>query len=672
MKFPSAAVADSWQRGDGSRRAGHPSDPRLAFRPDVNGLRAIAVLAVVAFHFQLPGVRAGFIGVDVFFVISGYLMTGIILSRLERGTFSVPGFYADRARRIIPALAVLIALLLVLGWFFFLQSEYFQLARQAASSALFYSNIAYWRGVGYFAPPVDQQWLIHTWSLSLEWQFYLLYPLLLPVLVRAAPRRWRHIVAGAALLSFAATLVLSEVDPAAGFYLLPARAWELLAGGLAYGLPPLSGRAARIAEALGLAAIAAGAVLISPVGWPNGSALVPVAGTLLVILAGRTQSRLTGNRLAAWIGLTSYSIYLWHWPVVVWLRFADRDDPASTAAGMGASLLLGYLSWRLVERRAQPRTERPRIHSGDFAASWRPVAGYGLILFVLASTSLAIRQARGVPQRLPPEVEAITREGLRHEMIVGPNCYATGEFAARPCLVGPPGPPRARVIGDSHADAALLGLVEALPASGGGLAYNAFAACPPVLGAVPASGSSRCGIFNAHFLPPLTRPRTLPLILTADWLAYANKPTVRFPGDEDREPSVTSFKAHLMRSTCALARGGPTYVVLPTPRFPRPVIADLERRVIAGWDSPDVSLPRKAYEESRREVVAVFQQAARSCGVRLLDPAPFLCTAVACPGSMDRRPLYFDESHLTDRGSRLLTPMFRPVLAAAGPSGDSE
>ena len=209
------------------------ADPRLAFRADINGLRAIAVLAVVAFHFGLAPARGGFVGVDIFFVISGYLMTGIVLGRIERGTFSILGFYLDRARRIVPALAVLIAALLALGALFLLQNDYFQLARQAGASALFVSNIAYWRDVGYFAPPVEQQWLLHTWSLSLEWQFYLLYPLLLPVLVRRAPSIWRHVLAGADLLSFAAMLALSRTDPAAGFYLLPPRAWELLAGGLA-------------------------------------------------------------------------------------------------------------------------------------------------------------------------------------------------------------------------------------------------------------------------------------------------------------------------------------------------------------------------------------------------------------------------------------------------------
>src|SRR5687768_15256036 len=213
--------------------ASPPADPRLAFRPDINGLRAIAVLAVLGFHFEIAGFGGGFIGVDIFFVISGYLMTAIILGRLERGTFSVAGFYLDRARRIVPALAVLLAATLVVGAFILLPDEYVLLARQAGSSALFVSNFLHWRETGYFDPGLDQKWLLHSWTLSLEWQFYLLYPLLLPVIVRFfPPARRRLLLAAAALLSLASMLALARLAPAAGFYLLPPRAWELLAGAI--------------------------------------------------------------------------------------------------------------------------------------------------------------------------------------------------------------------------------------------------------------------------------------------------------------------------------------------------------------------------------------------------------------------------------------------------------
>jgi peptidoglycan/LPS O-acetylase OafA/YrhL len=641
-----------------------PADPKLAFRPDINGLRAIAVLAVLGFHFEVAPFGGGFVGVDIFLVISGYLMTGIILGRLERGSFSVAGFYLDRARRIVPALAVLIAAMLVVGALILLPDEYALLARQAGSSALFVSNILHWRETGYFDPGIDQKWLLHSWTLSLEWQFYLLYPLVLPLIVRFLPPvRRPQALAVAALLSLALMLALSRLAPAAGFYLLPPRAWELLAGAIIYLVPPLSGRSARIAHAAGLALIAGAVVLISPDGWPDGRALAPVAGTMLVILAARTGSRVTGNPVAAWIGLNSYSIYLWHWPIVVALRRSGHSGEWPwIALGIAAAFLLGHLSWRWVERRAWPRSAAPRIGTARVTASWRALAAYGLPALALALASFGIWRTHGLPQRFPAEVQAVARDSVSRPIAGAGPCYSTGGFPSEPCRLGPAGAPLlAILIGDSHADAELLGLVEAA-GTRGAVAFNALAGCPPVLGLRPIQPGSRCGTFNARFLEPLAKPRRVPLVLTASWAGYAAGPTFRFPGEGKAPPTRASFQANLLRSTCALAAGGPTYVVLPTPRFPFWVTRELQRRLIEREHAPDVAIPYAEHEARNRAVVAVLREAERSCGVRLLDPSPYLCRSGACQGSIRHRPLYRDDHHLTDHGARLLVPMFRRVF----------
>lgn len=654
--------------------AGPPSpsapaaDPKLAFRPDINGMRAIAVLAVLGFHFEVAPFGGGFVGVDIFLVISGYLMTGIILGRLGRGTFSVAGFYLDRARRIVPALAVLLAAMLAVGALILLPDEYALLARQAGSSALFVSNILHWRETGYFDPGIDQKWLLHSWTLSLEWQFYLLYPLLLPLIVRVfAPARQRLLLAAAALLSLALMLALSRIAPAAGFYLLPPRAWELLAGALVYLAPPLSGRSARVAEAAGLGLIAGAVVLIRPDGWPDGWALAPVAGTMLVILAARTGSRFTSNPVAAWIGLNSYSIYLWHWPIVVALRRSGHaGEWPWIAAGIAAAFLLGHLSWRFVERRAQPSSAAPRIGTARIAAPWRALAVYGLPALALALASFGIWQTRGLPRRFSAEVQASVRDSVSSPISGAGPCYSTAGFPSQPCLVGPAGAPVvATFLGDSHADAELLGLIDALPAgTRGAIAFNALAGCPPVLGLRPVQPRSRCGVFNARFLEPLAEPRQVPLVLTASWAGYAAKPAFRFPGDG--EPTTASFHANLLRSACMLAAGGPTYVVLPTPHFPYWVTRELQRRLIADPKALDVVMPLAVHKARNRDVVAVLREAERSCGVRLLDPAPYMCAAGVCRGTIGHRPLYRDDHHLTDHGARLLAPMFRPVFEDRG------
>jgi peptidoglycan/LPS O-acetylase OafA/YrhL len=608
----------------------------------------------------------GFVGVDVFLVISGYLMTGIILGRLDRGTFSVAGFYLDRARRIVPALAILLVAMLAAGAFFLLPDEYALLARQAGSSALFVSNILHWRETGYFDPGIDQKWLLHSWTLSLEWQFYLLYPLLLPLIVRFfRPAGQRLLLAAAVLLSLALMLALARVAPAAGFYLLPPRAWELLAGALVYLVPPLSGRSARIAQAAGLGLIAAAVVLIGPDVWPDGRALAPVAGTMLVILAARTESRVTGNAAAEWIGLNSYSLYLWHWPVVVALRRSGHaGDGPWIAAGLAAAFLLGHLSWRFVERRAQPRPAAPRIGTTRIAGSWRAGAAYGLPPLALVLASFAIWKTHGVPQRFPAEIQATVRDSIARPVAGAEACYSTGDFPPELCRLGPAGAPLlATLLGDSHADAELLGLIEALPAgTRGTIGFNALAGCPPLLGLAPVHDRNRCGAFNARFLTPFLRPRRAPLILTASWTGYGRKPAFGFAPEGAAAAAAGSYNAQLLRSTCALAAAGPTYVVLPTPHFPFSVTRELQRRLIADPGAADIAIPRAGHEARNRDVVAVLREAARRCGVRLLDPAPLLCRGGACFGSIRHRPLFRDEHHLTDHGARLLAPMFRQVF----------
>lgn len=643
------------------------ADPKLAFRPDINGLRAIAVLAVLGFHFEVAGLGGGFVGVDIFFVISGYLMTGIILGRLDRGTFSIAGFYLDRARRIVPALAVLLALILATGAFILLPDEYVLLARQAGSSALFVSNFLHWRETGYFDPGIDQKWLLHSWTLSLEWQFYLLYPLVLPLIVRfvRGVRRRLLLLTAAALLSFALMLVLSRTAAAVGFYWLPPRAWELLAGALVYLMPALAGRSARIAEVAGLGLIGAAVVLVGPDGWPNEWALAPVAGTMLVILAGRTESRLTGNGAAGWIGLNSYSIYLWHWPVVVWLRRSGHDGEWPwIAAGLALTFLLGHLSWRFVERRAWPRSNVPHIRTGRIAVTWRTCTFYILPPLAIVLASLGIWRTNGLPQRLSAEVQAVVSDAIPRPVAGAGPCYASGDFPPEPCRLGPPGTPLlATFLGDSHADAQLVGLLDALPPGRRGtIDFNALGGCPPVLGLRPVLPRSRCGEFNARFLAPLAAPRRVPVVLTASWAGYAREPAFRFPQDGRAAPSAASFHANLLRSSCALAAGGPTYVVLPTPHFPYWVTRELQRRLIADPKAPDIAISRAAHEAENRGVVAVLREAERRCGVRLLDPTPYLCRAGACQGSIRHRPLYRDTHHLTDHGARLLAPMFRRVF----------
>ncbi|MCW3847947.1 acyltransferase [Sphingomonas sp. LB-2] len=638
--------------------SGPAPQPKLGFRADINGLRAIAVLAVLAFHFGVPPFRSGFTGVDVFFVISGYLMTGIILGRLGRHNFSVPGFYLDRARRIVPALLVLVTAVLALGWFILLPDEYIILSKHAGSAVTFASNLLFWKESGYFDPGVDQKWLLHSWSLSVEWQFYLLYPLLLLAIAKLAPAAWlRPILALAALASFGVMVALSLTTPDAGFYLLPPRAWEMLAGGLVFTLPPLAGPARRIAQLAGLAMILASALAFAPSDWPNAWTLLPVLGTALVILAGATDSRITGNAVMARIGLDSYSIYLWHWPLVVLLhRSGHFGDWRWTLAALAASFLLGHLSWRFVERIARPATAKPHIHTSPIASTLRAHAGFVLPVLALAVVSAGIWKARGVPQRFSPEVQAAAADATPAPLPGAARCYADiGGMPDDDCTFGTAGAPvTAIVLGDSQADAALPGIVAALPA-GTAVRFSAYSACPPVLGARPTATASRCGAFLDRTLAPLAAPRATPLILIGRWTYYAEADALRFPGG-------TPYRDALYRSMCRLAQAGPTYAMLPLPEFPWWVSRELAHRLIADPHAPDIAYPVAEYRTRNAAQIEVLRRAGRDCGLVLLDPEPVLCPEDQCMGSRDRRALFRDEQHVSGFGARTLAPLFAPVF----------
>ena len=296
----------------------------MQFRLDINGLRAIAVLAVLLFHFKIPGFKGGFIGVDVFFVISGFLMTRIIVGRIEKGNFGVLDFYRARAVRIVPALLAMCLFVLGWAWFYLMPQDYELLAKHALGSVTFLSNIAYWSEASYFAETAYGKWLLHTWSLSLEWQFYLLYPLLIAALVKLFKSNMRALRMWICLLfviSLACSILMTPRSSSAAFFLLPSRAWEMLAGGLVCLYPlQLKPRWKLPVEVTGILLIGASIALFHPNhAWPGWRALGPVVGCVLV-LAAASQRSLLASMPFQWLGNLSYSVYLWHWPVVVALR----------------------------------------------------------------------------------------------------------------------------------------------------------------------------------------------------------------------------------------------------------------------------------------------------------------------------------------------------------------
>ncbi|MEN1942120.1 acyltransferase family protein [Luteimonas sp. MJ174] len=449
--------------------AGHPQG--LAYRADIDGLRAVAVLAVIGYH-AFPGlVPGGFVGVDVFFVISGYLITSLLRDELAgSGRIRLGAFYVRRIRRLFPALALVLAACLVAGWWLLVPSDYARLGRHAAASAAFVANVAFWTDADYFAPVADTLPLLHLWSLGVEEQFYLAWPLLLVLAARlGAGLRGPTVLAGG--LSLVACLLLTRKDPSAAFFLPFTRFWELLAGAWWALRTPGARAAAPPRRAFAEAAAVGGLALVlaacfafdDQVAFPGWRALLPVAGCLLMLAAmpGAPWLRWLLSRPAVvWIGLVSYPLYLWHWPLLSFARIHATGEIGAPLrlALVALAFALAGLTWWLVERplrRRLPARTALRVLLPAMAA--------------VLLASLALWGLRGVESRAGEPVRAYANYGYdwRAPSREG-RCSLTGASGEPamflPECVDPPGPvarPMVAIWGDSHAALLYPGLREA-------------------------------------------------------------------------------------------------------------------------------------------------------------------------------------------------------------------
>jgi peptidoglycan/LPS O-acetylase OafA/YrhL len=460
------------------------------YRPDIDGLRAIAVMLVVFFHAFPEAMPGGFIGVDIFFVISGFLITGIIVRELDHKHFSLVAFYNRRIRRIFPALIVVLSVTMVLGWLWMLPAAYAQLSSDVFASAAFFANIALLLQSGYFDIESAKKPLLHLWSLGIEEQFYLLWPLML-MLVARLRLNMLAAVAVVGIASFVLNVALIGSNPVATFYLPFTRAWELLAGAaLACGWNQISqtGAASNSRASIGLVfiAIAAG-VLDTKSAFPGWWAVLPVGGAALLLSAPAgwfCRSVLTSPPLV-WIGLISYPLYLWHWPLLVFFGIIKFAPLTLLERGLivGLSFALAWLTYRFVEipfRFGRPsRLKIPSLCSG---------------MVLVAVAGVVVVEGRGLDFRLPPEIRDMANVptqsakwrfhecllDLSHEMSFADSCV---DRDRRPLVL---------VWGDSTAGALLPGLRRAQETYDFGIAQFTSASCIPALNVdIPATPHCR-------------------------------------------------------------------------------------------------------------------------------------------------------------------------------------
>ncbi|UUR08137.1 acyltransferase family protein [Sphingomonas glaciei] len=587
-----------------------------AYEPHIDGLRAVAVAAVLLFHAGVPGFAGGFVGVDVFFVISGYLITGIISREISDGSFSILQFYERRARRILPALLTVLTATLVVGAVVLVPHQLTGLAQSTFATLSFASNIWFWRTIDYFSG--DQHLLLHTWSLGVEEQFYIFFPLALGFFARV-----NRVGVGLAALfcaSLALSVYLTPRMPAASFYLLPTRGWELLIGAmLARGrltAPPWIGW-------VGLGAILAATSLFdASTRFPGWVALLPTLGAASFIAARHSSAaRLLSLRPVVGLGLVSYSLYLWHWPALLFSRQAGLDGPAWGMVALLASLVLAVLSWRFIEGPFRARSAMPT----------------GRLLKITAAGLMSVSLLAAVS--LSGLLSRYSSEALQFAAGSADKPWSSIRCEQSPCIVGL-GAPRYALWGDSHAGA--LGEAVSLGADGPGRIV-AFNACPPVLAFRPINLKGRdlneCFERNAG----LATERAPVIILAAYWPSYLEQ-----PGFSEK------FKATLK----LLVRSGKKVVV------------------IVGPGSADRDLPSNLMQQlrwtggfdkhfARNVPPATFLDLISTSGAKVIDIGQILCPDDLCPTTINGHPLYFDSHHLSGNTGRYLGPLLAAPLASA-------
>ncbi len=641
----------------------------MKFRKDINGLRALAVIAVVLFHFNASWMPGGFAGVDVFFVISGFLMTGIIFRGMEQDNFSVLNFYVARANRIIPALALLCLVLLVFGWFYLMPLEYKALGKHAASSVGFLSNFVYWREAGYFDAASHEKWLLHTWSLSVEWQFYIIYPLILLALRRfLSIKTLKLLLIIGTVLGFIFSAIATYKSPNAAYYLFPTRAWEMMIGGVAYLYPfTLQENRKKLVEWTGLILVVASYFLISAENlWPGYLALFPVLGSFLIIQAQRNDSLITGNIVFQKLGAWSYSIYLWHWPFVVAIYTFSLPD-YYIYIGMVLSVLLGFLSYKYVEKINFPRSF-PTLLS---YLKCKPVYIAGIV-GVLGS-ALFLKSEALTPYRLTADVTPI----IEQQQIIPdrPKCAASVG-----CIYGN-GPIKAIVIGDSHARAQNVAIGNRAEQFGGSILSWSLSACLTVkdVYSVDKNGHNpnyNCGQLVSNIINILSENyQSIPVIIinrTSFYIHGENedKNSQLMPpnyfvdkvfSNKGREYS-SNLTQHMVDTICEITKNNPVYLVKPIPEIGRSVPEAMLRNAMLNYNDKQIRIIRDEYDQRQHLAFKMQDEAVQRCGAKILNPLPYLCDSKYCYGDTNGVPLYYDDDHLSSYGSKLISPIYDEIF----------
>ncbi len=663
-----------------------------AYRKEIDGLRAVAVVPVVLFHAGLKPFSGGYAGVDIFFVVSGFLITSIIAGEREAGKFTIAGFYNRRARRILPALFLIMALSLPVAWFSMLPDALQNYSVSVAAVTLFSSNILFWTQAGYFEPATELLPLLHTWSLAVEEQFYIVFPILVVLLWPLGRRTLGAVLLIAGVASLALADYQSWHSPTANFYLAPGRVWELMMGALLALAPkpaPFDRMLSRwMSEALaagGLLMIAASLLIYDDTTRvPSTYMLLPTLGALL-LLAFASERNLMGRLLAsppvAGIGLISYSAYLWHVPLFAFARLRSLT-PVSTGLLLALAVLafaLAYVSWRFVElpfRNRRMVSTRTVVLASVAAALF--LMGFGLAGIV----------SKGFADKFDPEINRILAEAQnRSRYLIG--CNSTADLEIPPdkaCRIGDGKSPVIAVIGDSHA--AVLFEMIARKANEHGfdaveLTHNS---CPPIAGFYRPARQLACSAHHEKVMAFL-KDRYETVVLAARWTSdlegepfdngeggiEEGERGVIVPIGDDRWKQSEDARRTLVAEAYAktvrdlLDIGKRVVLVYPIPEVGWNVPRDTAKRILLGAPKiATMTTDAKVFAARNRRAYAALDAIGEHPNLVRVKPETIFCNSFVpgrCAAMVGGRAFYFDDDHLNNVGAGFVADAILTAMA---------
>lgn len=645
----------------------------MDYRREIDGLRALAVLPVILFHAGFESFSGGFVGVDVFFVISGYLITTIILAELEQGTFSIANFYERRARRILPALFFVMLVCIPFAWFWLLPNDMKDFSKSMAAVSVFASNILFWRQSGYFDTAAELKPLLHTWSLAVEEQYYVLFPLFLMFFWKSGKRKILVALGVLFVASLAAAQWAADAKPDAAFYLLPTRGWELLIGSFAAFYLSTADRkdfgktAGEVGGWLGVALILYAVFAYSKsTPFPSLYALVPTVGAVLVILfatQNTTAGKFVGNKAFVGVGLISYSAYLWHQPLFAFARHRSLNEPSQDVfiALSFLALALAYCSWKYVETPFRNRSK----FKPNFILSLAVVFSCFFILFGLVgrlSDGFSGNRVKGFFQI--SSIPDVTSSHCHTKGLRSSEQLRQGDF----CIVGD-GPVSLAIIGDSHAgalftyaDAYLRGKHTSVLAVSGGY-------CAPLLNGFSAAENCKESV-RLSFDHIVNNPEIKQVVLFASWAIYTkgfrdNEKPSTWRDDEGKasnpKENVEVFRRSFLKTLDFLGRHNKDVVIVfPVPEFPKNANQFIGRQMLFNDVSISAAadmlpmIPIEDYYARNSEVFDIFGEVGNR--VRFLEVQGMFCRNEFCSQSLNGVSLYSDTNHLNFNGAKILVP----------------